>query len=731
MPSTATSRLEGLTTSVAVKAPCRLVMIANDTLSGLAARNGTTPAEGDRVLVAANTDASENGIYNASSGAWTRAKDCDGSRDLVDGTMVYVREGSTFYQASVTDPVVIGTDDIEWVNIGPTLGTENLPVTLPMFGADPDAADVSDALQDFFDYLETNNCLASWQGVYNIRNGVTIGRLYSGHDSTNRASVISGRLTLRVTAPISGAVVTNKGHRLMTFDDIEIGPPTGSSGETLTWGNRYFDTGLHFEEQAQQQSWGNVAVAYSKFAGVVLDGVSPNNVAGNNFRLVGCYGCGSGMEWSSGIYSSAFQSSSYTSFTRGGSAGASVQNTVFVVTTLPAAIVDEGGVEYVWVGNSASTMERYPVSTINRATNEVTVWGWVPSTLNASGTLYYVFGGAFVSYGGDAGIQRGGVIASACANGVLAGALYPGHHTATFSHCHVGITVGTGPDAASVGGSLIAYFEGCECDLYACFAPATHGFRVIAQHALDLSKIRRHRGRHADDTFSGADLPQSLMINYRGRDYVRENEPTSAGARDRCSISLDSPFGWTIPLVSDNPIINIIALPSDNGSTNADVTRMFGRFAREVEIRGTGGKDQPLGTLTVNPPTGGVHTINGGSAGAAATFTGFTATAKVRVEADPASSTNWIVKITRGRPLFGTATWDPASVAAGAATSTTVTVTGAALGDSAVAAFSLSTAGLIISAAVTAADTVTVHLFNPTGGAIDLASGTVTARIVQ
>ena len=80
-------------------------------------------------------------------------------------------------------------------------------------------------------------------------------------------------------------------------------------------------------------------------------------------------------------------------------------------------------------------------------------------------------------------------------------------------------------------------------------------------------------------------------------------------------------------------------------------------------------------------------------------------------------------------PLRGSATYDPASLADGAGATTTVTVTGAALGDSAEAAFSLSTQGIILSAQVTAANTVTVRFQNETGGTIDLASGTLYATV--
>lgn len=83
-----------------------------------------------------------------------------------------------------------------------------------------------------------------------------------------------------------------------------------------------------------------------------------------------------------------------------------------------------------------------------------------------------------------------------------------------------------------------------------------------------------------------------------------------------------------------------------------------------------------------------------------------------------------------GRRLTGGKTWDPPSIADGAVTTTTVTVTGAAVGDRAVA--SLSTLGssvALLSAHVSAADTVLVVLLNKTGGALDLASGTLNVDV--
>ena len=78
-----------------------------------------------------------------------------------------------------------------------------------------------------------------------------------------------------------------------------------------------------------------------------------------------------------------------------------------------------------------------------------------------------------------------------------------------------------------------------------------------------------------------------------------------------------------------------------------------------------------------------------------------------------------------------TATWDPGSIATGAEAVTEVTVTGAALGDFVLVSFSLDVQDLTLTAAVTAANTVTVQLSNLTGGAINLASGTVKVLVLK
>ena len=81
--------------------------------------------------------------------------------------------------------------------------------------------------------------------------------------------------------------------------------------------------------------------------------------------------------------------------------------------------------------------------------------------------------------------------------------------------------------------------------------------------------------------------------------------------------------------------------------------------------------------------------------------------------------------------LTGSATYDAASLADGAGATTTVTVTGAALGDFALVSFGVDLAGVSVTAYVSAANTVSVRLQNESGGVVDLASTTIRARVLK
>lgn len=100
------------------------------------------------------------------------------------------------------------------------------------------------------------------------------------------------------------------------------------------------------------------------------------------------------------------------------------------------------------------------------------------------------------------------------------------------------------------------------------------------------------------------------------------------------------------------------------------------------------------------------------------------------------SGTNTLVSNNAGvstdiqETLTATVSWNPPSIADGARTNTTVTVTGASIGDLVEVGFTTALPdGATLTSSVTAADTVTVTLFNETGSPLDLASGTLRATV--
>ena len=115
---TAVDRLSGVHSGLGRKAPVRVATTANITLSGLQTIDGVTVVEDDRVLVKDQSTGANNGIYVASSGAWTRAKDFDGNRDVVQGTGVMVAAGTVSagfeYIIATANPITIGTTSLSF-----------------------------------------------------------------------------------------------------------------------------------------------------------------------------------------------------------------------------------------------------------------------------------------------------------------------------------------------------------------------------------------------------------------------------------------------------------------------------------------------------------------------------------------------------------------------------------------------------------------------------------------
>lgn len=109
------AKIQGL----AWKNPVRVAAIGNISLTSAAnGYDGVTLTAGDRILVASQTDATQNGIYvfNGTGQALTRAIDMDAASEF-DNATVYVRDGQTMSGLGFTvtgDVNTLGTDPVNF-----------------------------------------------------------------------------------------------------------------------------------------------------------------------------------------------------------------------------------------------------------------------------------------------------------------------------------------------------------------------------------------------------------------------------------------------------------------------------------------------------------------------------------------------------------------------------------------------------------------------------------------
>jgi hypothetical protein len=84
--------------------------------------DGYTVSDGERVLLKAQSDATENGIYVANTATdpttWTRSTDFDDDNEVTNGSFTFVdsgtNNGSTSWIVTSADPIAVGTDVIEF-----------------------------------------------------------------------------------------------------------------------------------------------------------------------------------------------------------------------------------------------------------------------------------------------------------------------------------------------------------------------------------------------------------------------------------------------------------------------------------------------------------------------------------------------------------------------------------------------------------------------------------------
>lgn len=247
-------------------------------------------------------------------------------------------------------------------------------------------------------------------------------------------------------------------------------------------------------------------------------------------------------------------------------------------------------------------------------------------------------------------------------------------------------------------------------------------------------------GMHAGGLAKGAS-GRGLFVDGSGVDHVYTGLTTSGG-RLACSAEAGGDANAVLALTTndDNPfrLKYFNKYWALNYNNSQDTFRIFN--GQSTLASGVLSRDFDAGSFGLGAVY--FHNLTRVDRGVSAPATGTFKSGDVRYNSAPIAGgvMGWVC-VADGTPgvwqkfcvvdLSGSATFDPGSLADGVGETTTVTVTGAALGDYAQASFSLDLQGVTVTAWVSAANTVSVRFQNESGGVLDLGSGTLRVKVTK
>ena len=192
------------------KNSCRIVTTTNVSLTGSAplTYDGVTLVQYDRVLVAGQTDKTQNGIYSVSTlgsgsnGTWVRSKDANANDRLTAGMNTFIEEGTytgQFWHLLTPGPIVLGVTELIFGQI-----TGN-------------AAGTSSQVQ--------YNSSGSIAGAANLRYDAATGNVLIGGGTVSTSNV-TGALTVNGGLGVTGEIwaqgnIYSIGSRVLTAYDLE------------------------------------------------------------------------------------------------------------------------------------------------------------------------------------------------------------------------------------------------------------------------------------------------------------------------------------------------------------------------------------------------------------------------------------------------------------------------------------------------------------------------------
>jgi phage-related tail fiber protein len=182
----------------------------NLTLSGLQTIDGYTTLANDRVLVKDQTNQTENGVYVAASGAWTRATDTDTGAEII-GMAILVINGTanalSQWINTNTGSIVVGTTNITYTKLqgNGTIYTAGTGLTLTgqvfsITNTGVTAGTYTKVTVNAQGQVTTGAALAS--------SDITTALGFTPYNSTNPSGYISANQTITYTGDATGSGTT-------------------------------------------------------------------------------------------------------------------------------------------------------------------------------------------------------------------------------------------------------------------------------------------------------------------------------------------------------------------------------------------------------------------------------------------------------------------------------------------------------------------------------------------
>lgn len=547
-------------------------------------------------------------------------------------------------------------------------------------------------VQEFFDYIRTNAVLTAYcSGVFRVSRSVKCG--LAGATLTKS---VTGDLTLYALNEIDTVFDAQVGSDFVWTGAVKV-YGTGS-GEYST---RTCRAGIRFGANADRSTWGLLRAQYFYELGVQFY----NKTTLAQVGRIRCFDCGSGYDNAGSVNYSL--RSSYTHNTNMGSSSSASQRSVLNVAVLPPADLDTNA--YVVINNRA-----YWISAIDRTASTITVFPWIDSNY-LSGDLRYIFGAGVDVFGGDASLLNISAIDTMrCGVSYSSRTLYPATIGILTTQANgVALSVGSRTDSASIGGCISQlYTELNNFDIFP-LSRGAQNFEILNTTALNYSKINYFAPRSTSNIESYAFYGLSGFI-VGGVNGLQMLSKTPRGVNTATTLNLTSPNLKHI----HRKATSVFNLYYDQALNDA-----FGYDATELTVIGTAANNLPT-QVTFNPDSG--RTVNGK---ASEVFSGFSKIPTFSIFYDIATNNYVVINTSEGLPQTSV-TYDPPSLATGQQQSTTVTLNGAAPGNVVECSFNKVLSGTRMWAEVTAANTVTVYHRNDTSAAVDVASGTLTVKLI-